>query len=160
MSEKNEQIFRRAVALRIRGLCAEKQMTISALAAAAGVSSTTIYGILNSAQKNVRVATIIKLCNGLEVSPKEFFRTEIMNALEQEAMEEDLAAGIKAFALFIIAPTARFCKRGLSSQKINIPPDSSAIMVLSEGTLTLRQQLSPYETAIRTTALVLGGRSF
>jgi len=84
MTEKNERTFQRTVALRLKGLCAEKQMTVSALAAAAGVSPSTIYSIFNRTQKNVRVITILKLCNGLGISPKEFFNTEIMNALEGE----------------------------------------------------------------------------
>jgi len=89
MKQQSEQNIRLAVALRIKGLCEEKQMTVSALAAAAGVSSSTVYGIFNSAQKNVRVITILKLCNGLGISPKEFFHTEIMNALEQEVALHD-----------------------------------------------------------------------
>ena len=84
MSEKNERIFQQVVALRLKRLCAEKQMTVSMLAAAAGVSMSTIYGIFNLTQKNVRVITILKLCNGLGISPKEFFNTGIMNALERE----------------------------------------------------------------------------
>ena len=79
-----EQIFRLVVALRIKQLCAERKITVNALAAAAGVAPSTIYNILNSARKNVRVVTIIKLCNGFGISPKEFFDTEIMRALEQE----------------------------------------------------------------------------
>jgi len=84
MNEKNERIFQQAVALRIKRLCAERQMTVSALAEAAGVSSSTIYGIFNQAQKNVRVITILKLCNGFGISPIEFFNTGIMDALERE----------------------------------------------------------------------------
>jgi len=84
MSEKNERIFQQAVALRLKGLCAEKQMTVSALAAAAGVAPSTIHSIINLARKNVRVVTIMKLCNGLGISPKDFFNTEVMRALERE----------------------------------------------------------------------------
>ena len=84
MSEKSDRIFQQAVALRIKGLCAERQITIRALAAASGVSPSTIYGIFNPARKNVRVETILKLCNGLGISMKEFFHTEMMNVLEQE----------------------------------------------------------------------------
>jgi len=84
MNEKNERIFQQAVALRIKGLCAERQITIRALAAAAGVSPSTIYGIFKLTRKNVRVETILKLCNGLGISMKKFFNEEIMNALERE----------------------------------------------------------------------------
>jgi len=84
MSEKNERKFQQAVALRIKGLCAEKQITISALAAAAGVAPSTIRSILVSARKNVRIVTILKLCNGFEISPKEFFSAEVFRTLEQE----------------------------------------------------------------------------
>ena len=82
MKQSIEPEFLRAIALRIKELCTERQMTINALAAAAGVAPSTIHNILNLARKNMRTMTIIKLCGGLGISPAEFFSAEVFRAIE------------------------------------------------------------------------------
>lgn len=73
-----------AVAKRILELCEERHMVINALATASGVSPSTIYSMLNEKSKNPGVVSIKKLCDGLEISVKAFFDSELFENIEQE----------------------------------------------------------------------------
>ena len=73
-----------AVARRILELCEERNMAINALATVAGVSPSTIYSMLNEKSKNPGVVSIKKLCDGLDISVKEFFDSTLFEELEQE----------------------------------------------------------------------------
>ena len=73
-----------AVAKRILELCEERNMAINALATVSGVSPSTIYSMLNKKSKNPGVVSLKKLCDGLEISIREFFNSELFDDLEQE----------------------------------------------------------------------------
>ena len=73
-----------AVAKRILELCEERHMTVNALATMSGVSPSTIYSMLNEKSKNPGVISIQKLCDGFEISLREFFDSELFENLEQE----------------------------------------------------------------------------
>lgn len=73
-----------AVAKRIVDICAEKEIAINALANISGVPPSTIYSMLNAKSQNPGIVSINKLCNGLEISLKEFFNSDIFEGLEQE----------------------------------------------------------------------------
>ena len=49
-----------------------------------GVSPSTIYSMLNEKSKNPGVVSLKKLCDGLEISIREFFNSELFENLEQE----------------------------------------------------------------------------
>ncbi len=69
---------------RITELLAEKNLTVSGLAYLSGVSESTIKSILNGQSKNPGIATIKKLCDGLEISIIFFFESSLFMDLEQE----------------------------------------------------------------------------
>ena len=73
-----------AVAKRILELCAERKMAINALAIVSGVSPSTIYSMLNEKSQNPGVVSIKKICDGLEISVRDFFDSELFEDLEQE----------------------------------------------------------------------------
>ena len=73
-----------AVAKRILDLCAQRNMAINALASISGVSPSTIYSMLNEKSKNPGIVSIKKLCDGLEISIREFFDCDLFDDLEQE----------------------------------------------------------------------------
>lgn len=75
-----------AVAQRIQVLCAEHDIAINALANLCGVAPTTIYSILGEKSKNPGIVTIQKICDGLEISLREFFDDPIFEHLEQVIM--------------------------------------------------------------------------
>ena len=73
-----------AVAKRILELCEERDIAINALATVSGVSPSTIYSMLNEKSQNPGVVSLKKLCDGLEISIREFFNSDLFDDLEQE----------------------------------------------------------------------------
>ena len=73
-----------AVAKRILELCSQRDIAVNALANISGVSPSTIYSMLNEKSKNPGVVSIKKLCDGLDISLREFFDSPIFDDLEQE----------------------------------------------------------------------------
>ena len=75
---------KQAVAKRILDLCAQRGMAINALATASGVSPSTVYSMLNEKSRNPGVVSLQKLCDGLNISLRDFFDCDLFDALEQE----------------------------------------------------------------------------
>ncbi len=73
-----------AVAERIIELCNQKNIAINALANMAGISPSTLYSVLNEKSQNPGIVTIKKLCDGLDISLREFFDDDIFDDIEQE----------------------------------------------------------------------------
>ena len=73
-----------AVAKRILELCAQRNMAVNAWATTSGVPPSTIYSMLNEKSKNPGVVSLKKLCDGLEISLREFFDCDIFDDLEQK----------------------------------------------------------------------------
>lgn len=71
-----------AVARRIQALCLERNIAVNALANLCGVAPSTIYSMLNKKSKNPGVMSIQKLCDGLEISVREFFDDPLFDNLE------------------------------------------------------------------------------
>ena len=75
---------KRAVAVRIVQLCEERNLAVNALANSAGIPPSTVYSLLNEKSQNPGIVTLKKLCDGLDISLREFFDSEIFEGLEQE----------------------------------------------------------------------------
>ena len=73
-----------AVVERFRHICAERNMTANELASVSGVTPSSVYSMLDSSRQNVSIVLIKKLCDGLELSLREFFTAEEFDDLEQE----------------------------------------------------------------------------
>ena len=73
-----------AVAKRILELCEKRKIAVNALATVAGIPPSTVYSMLNEKSKNPGVASIKKICDGLEISIREFFDSDLFDDLEQE----------------------------------------------------------------------------
>ena len=56
----------------------------NSLANISGVSPSTVYSMLNEKSKNPGLISIKKLCDGLDISLREFFDSDLFDDLEQE----------------------------------------------------------------------------
>ena len=72
-----------AVAMRIQELCRQRNMATNALANISGVSPSTVYSMLNEKSQNPGVVSIKKLCDGFDITLREFFNSPIFDDLEQ-----------------------------------------------------------------------------
>lgn len=73
-----------AVAARILELCKERGISVNALTNISAVPPSTVYSMLNEKSQNPGVVSIKKLCDGLDISLREFFDTDAFENLEQE----------------------------------------------------------------------------
>lgn len=73
-----------AVRSRILELCAQRGITVNRLATLSGVTQSTLNNIVSGRNNSATVATIKKLCDGLEISLREFFDVPAFDELEQE----------------------------------------------------------------------------
>ena len=73
-----------AVAALILELCEKRGIAINALANISSVSPSTIYSMLNQKSKNPGVVSIKKLCDGLEITVRQFFDSALFDETEQE----------------------------------------------------------------------------
>ena len=72
---------------RIDNLCREKNYTYYTLSYKASVPLSTLMHIMNGESKNPGFNTIIKICDGLEISLKDFFDTEEFVKILKEVEE-------------------------------------------------------------------------
>lgn len=62
-----------AVAARIAYFCREKSLSVNKLSVQCGLRQSTVSNILNGTSKNPTIASIKKICDGLELSLSDFF---------------------------------------------------------------------------------------
>lgn len=73
-----------AIAERIIELCKERNMAINALANESGVSPSTVYSMLNEKSQNPGVVSLQKLCDGWQITLRQFFDSSLFDNIEQE----------------------------------------------------------------------------
>ena len=73
-----------AVRRRILALCEERSITINRLSILSGVTQSTLNNITSGRNHTTTVATVKKLCDGLNMSLGEFFSSPEFDELEQE----------------------------------------------------------------------------
>lgn len=75
---------REAVVLRILELLQSQNITVNYLATISAVPPTTLKNIIYGETENPGIVTIAKLCDGLEITVKDFFSSELFENLDQE----------------------------------------------------------------------------
>ena len=73
-----------AVRRRILALCEERSITINRLSILSGVTQSTLNNITSGRNHTTTVATVKKLCDGLDITLGEFFSAPEFDELEQE----------------------------------------------------------------------------
>lgn len=76
--------IKEAVEKRILELCEQRKIAVNTLANISGISPSTIYSMLNEKSKNPGVVSIQKICDGLDISIRDFFNSDIFDDIEQE----------------------------------------------------------------------------
>jgi transcriptional regulator with XRE-family HTH domain len=73
-----------AIIRRIEELCQERNLSINALSNISGITQSTVNDIMSGKTYNTGIGTIKKLCDGLGISVRDFFDSELFINLEQE----------------------------------------------------------------------------
>lgn len=79
---------RKILADRINNLCKEQGITYYALSYKSAVPLTTLLHIVNGSTKNPGILTIHKICEGFDISLKDFFDTEEFSEMRGDFEEE------------------------------------------------------------------------
>ena len=66
-----------AIAMRIKELCRERNMTQYALSMKSGVPQSTLSTILSCTFKSMKMRIIYEICEGFEISLEEFFASPL-----------------------------------------------------------------------------------
>ena len=73
-----------AVKHRIIDLCEQHNITINKLATISGITQSTINNITGGRNNSTTISTVKKICDGLDISIKDFFDSPLFDDLEQE----------------------------------------------------------------------------
>lgn len=73
-----------AVRTRILELCRQRHITVNRLVTLSGVTQSTLNNIVSGRNNSATVATIKKLCDGLDITLRDFFNVPAFDDLEQE----------------------------------------------------------------------------
>jgi len=73
-----------AVRERILRLCEERGISVNKLCSISGVTQSTVNNIVSGRNNSATVATVKKLCDGLDITIEDFFSCELFRDLEQE----------------------------------------------------------------------------
>ncbi|MBQ8002718.1 MAG: helix-turn-helix transcriptional regulator [Clostridia bacterium] len=78
--------IKNAVALRFQNLCEQQKIRPNELAVRSGVTPSSVYSMLDPSRQNISIVLIKKLCDGLDISLKDFFDSEEFHILDQEIL--------------------------------------------------------------------------
>lgn len=73
-----------AVRLRILELCRERELSVNKLSGMCGLTQSTLNNIVSGRNNSATVATVKKICDGLEIDIVQFFDSPLFRDLEQE----------------------------------------------------------------------------
>ena len=73
-----------AIKLRLVELMEENNMNGNQLALASGIYRSTIHKIINGQTKSIKIETITLICQGINITLKDFFDNEIFTDIEVE----------------------------------------------------------------------------
>lgn len=76
--------IKEAIVKRFQQLCQERNIKYNELANLSGVTPSTVYSMMDERRKDVSAITVKKLCDGLEISIRDFYDAPIFEYLEQE----------------------------------------------------------------------------
>ena len=76
----------KAVKERIIDLCNTRGLTINRLSILCGITQSTLNNIVSGRNNSTTIATIKKICDGLDISLKELFDSPLFDALDQEIL--------------------------------------------------------------------------
>lgn len=74
----------KAVAEKIIKIIREKDISVNKLASICCLTQSTVDSLINGKSKNPKLLTIVRICDGINISLSEFFDDEIFNNIDRE----------------------------------------------------------------------------
>lgn len=73
-----------AIATRLNDICSQRDLTVNKLASLGCMTQSTLEYVISGKSKNPKMLTIVRICDGLGISLKEFYDDEVFNNLDRE----------------------------------------------------------------------------
>lgn len=73
-----------AIAKKIDKICNEKDISVNKLASMSLLTQSTVQHLVNGDSKNPKLLTIIRICDGLDMSLQEFFADDLFRNMDRE----------------------------------------------------------------------------
>lgn len=73
-----------AIAQKILNIIKEKDITINKLATICCLTQSTVDSLINGKSKNPKLLTIVRICDGLNITLEEFFSDDVFKNIDRE----------------------------------------------------------------------------
>lgn len=73
-----------AIAQKILNIIKEKDITVNKLSNICCLTQSTVDSLINGKSKNPKLLTIVRICDGLDITLKDFFDDELFKELDRE----------------------------------------------------------------------------
>ena len=73
-----------AISIKINKICNERNISINKLASISCLTQSTVQHLANGESKNPKLLTIIRICDGLDMSLQEFFADDLFRNMDRE----------------------------------------------------------------------------
>lgn len=73
-----------AMSRKLNKICIEKNISINKLASMSCLTQSTIQNIVDGNSKNPKTLTIVRICDGLGISLKEFYDDKVFENIDRE----------------------------------------------------------------------------
>ena len=77
-----------AIKLRIQKLAKDRGLSLYQLSLTSGMTQSTVNNLMNRETSSPTIATIKRLCDGLDITLQEFFNTEDFNNLKTKPIRK------------------------------------------------------------------------
>ena len=76
--------IREAIAKKLNKICIERNISVNKLASISLLTQSTVEHLVNGDSKNPKLLTIIRICDGLDMTLHEFFSDDLFKNLDRE----------------------------------------------------------------------------
>ena len=73
-----------AISKKLNKICKERNISVNKLANQSLLTQSTVEHLVNGDSKNPKLLTIIRICDGLDMSLQEFFADDLFRNMDRE----------------------------------------------------------------------------
>lgn len=74
----------KAISTKLLNICKNKNISVNKLASISCLTQSTVENLVNCNSKNPRLLTVVRICDGLNISLAEFFNDDIFLEIDRE----------------------------------------------------------------------------
>lgn len=75
-----------AISKKLLKICKEKDLSVNKLAKLSGLTQSTVQSIVNCESSNPKLLTLVRICDGVNISMSEFFKDEIFLNIDDDKL--------------------------------------------------------------------------